>query len=186
MPGKAKGASAHAGIVLVDPRAQDVLKDERVSQVLRPERWNADSLRAWPECPFDTPDKRRRLMEATGGWPNLVERTVDLATRGGYTLEAALEAIQAHYAQKEVARTHLDRVELTPHTRNLLADWVQYVDPGEGCTHGDIAAVTGLDLTEVHAFTDRLADHGVLDDGEDGYALGLVTFRALTAVGKES
>ncbi|MBO0913693.1 hypothetical protein [Streptomyces laculatispora] len=182
--GKAK--PPRTGLILVDPRAQEVLKDERVTQVLRSERWNADSLRAWPECPFDTPDKRRRLMEATGGWPSLVERTVDYATRGGFTLEGALEAIQAQYAQEKVARTHLDRVELTPSTRNLLTVWVQYVEPGEGCDHGDIAAAIGLDLAETRAFTDRLADHGVLDDSEDGYALDLVTFRALTTVGKES
>ncbi|WP_335940756.1 hypothetical protein [Streptomyces sp. PTD5-9] len=179
-------APERAGIVLVDPRARDVLDEEHAARVLRPERWNADSLRAWPECPFDTPDKRRRLMETTGGWPSLVERTVDFATRGGFTLEAALEAIRAQFAQKEVARTHLDRVELTPDMRNLLADWVQYVEPGEGCDHGDIAAVTGLDLTEVRSFTDRLADHGVLDDDEDGYALDLVTFRAIATLGKES
>ncbi|MFF9572652.1 hypothetical protein [Streptomyces sp. NPDC014685] len=183
---RGKAEPSRTGIILVDPRAQDVLKDERVTQVLRSERWNADSLRAWPECPFDTPDKRRRLMEATGGWPSLVERTVDYATRGGFTLEGALEAIQAQYAQEGVARTHLDRVELTPDMRNLLSEWVQYVEPGEGCNHGDIAAVIGLDLAETRAFTDRLADHGVLDDGEDGYALDLVTFRALTTVGKES
>ncbi|WP_275561064.1 hypothetical protein [Streptomyces sp. 5-6(2022)] len=183
---RGKAAPSRAAIVLIDPLARDVLKDERVTQVLRPERWNADSLRAWPECPFDTPDKRRRLIEATGGWPSLVERTVDYATRGGYTLEAALEAIQAQYAQEEVARAHLDRAEVTPDTRGRLAEWVQYVEPGEGCNHGDISAVTGLDLAEARSFTDRLADHGVLDDGEDGYALDLVTFRALTTVGKPS
>ncbi|MEV7872663.1 hypothetical protein AB0P17_42670 [Streptomyces sp. NPDC088124] len=183
---RGKTASARSGLILVDPRAQEVLRDERIPQVLRPERWNADSLRAWPECPFDTPDKRRRLIEATGGWPSLVERTVDAATRGGFTLEAALEAIQDRYAQEEVARTHLDRIELAPDMRGRLIDWVQYVEPGEGCNHGDIAAVTGLELAEVRSFTDRLADHGVLDDGEDGYALDLVTFRALTTVGKES
>lgn len=179
-------AAPRAGIVLVDPLARKALKDERVTLVLRPERWNSDSLRAWPECPFDTPDKRRRLTEATGGWPSLVERTVDYATRGGFTLEAAVEAIQAQYAQEMVARNHLDRAELTQDMRGLLAEWVRYVEPGEGCNHGDIAAVTGLDLAEVRSFTDRLADHGVLDDGEDGYALDLVTFRALTTVGKEA
>ncbi len=183
---RGKAAPPRAGIVLVDPLARAALKDERVTQVLRPERWNADSLRAWPECPFDTPDKRRRLIEATGGWPSLVERTVDYATRGGFTLEEAVEAIQVQYAQEVVARNHLDRAELTPDMRGLLAEWVRYVEPGEGCNHGDIAAVTGLDLTEVRSFTDRLADHGVLDDGEDGYALDLVTFRALTTVGKQS
>ncbi|MDX2680009.1 hypothetical protein [Streptomyces soliscabiei] len=121
---RGKAAPPRAGIVLVDPLARDALKDERVTQVLRPERWNADSLRAWPECPFDTLDKRHRLTEATGGWPSLVERTVDYATRGGFTLEAAVETIQAQYAQEEVAGNHLDRAELTPEMRGLLAEWV--------------------------------------------------------------
>jgi hypothetical protein len=61
---------------------------------------------------------------------------------------------------------------------------VQYVDPGEGCNHADIAAVTGLDLAAARSLTDQLADHGVLDDGDEGYALDLVTFRALTTLGK--
>ncbi len=39
-------------------------------------------------------------MEATGGWPGLVERTVDLATRGGATLEAALETTRAQYSRE--------------------------------------------------------------------------------------
>ncbi|MGY5059232.1 hypothetical protein ACWDFR_35085 [Streptomyces sp. 900105755] len=181
-----KGAPPRAGIVLVDPRAQEVLRDERAALVLRPERWNADSLRAWPECPFDTPDKRERLMEATGGWPGLVERTVDLATRGGATLEAALETTRAQCSREAVVRDHLDRVELDRSMRELLAAWVQYIEPGECCNRGDIAAVTGLGLDEVRRFTDRLADHGVLDDSEKGYALDLVTFRALNAVGQDS
>lgn len=111
---------------------------------------------------------------------------MDYATRGGSTLEAALDSIQALCTQEEAARAHLERVDLTLGTRGRLADWVQYIEPGESCNDGDIAAVTGLDLAEARLFTSRLADHGVLDDGEDGYALDLVTFRALSTVGKES
>ncbi|MET8288376.1 ATP-binding protein [Streptomyces sp. NPDC005132] len=181
-----KGKAPRSGIALIDPRAQEARWDERVARVLRPERWNADSLRAWPECPFDTPDKRGQLIAATGGWPILVERTVDLATRGGATLKAALETTRAQYSQEAVARDHLDRVELDRSMRDLLAAWVQYIEPGESCNHGDIAAVTGLGLDEVRRFTDRLANHGVLDDSEDGYALDLVTFRALNTVGHGS
>lgn len=181
-----KGAPPRAGIALVDPRAQEVLWDERSARVLRPERWNADSLRAWPECPFDTPDKRERLMEATGGWPGLVERTVDLATRGGATLETALETTRAQCSREGVARDHLNRIELDRGMRDLLVAWVQYIEPGECCNRGDIAAVTGLGLNEVRRFTDRLADHGVLDDSEKGYGLDLVTFRALNSAGQGS
>lgn len=180
--GGAKGTPQRPAIALVDPGARDALGDERAVRVLRPERWNTDSLRAWPECPFDTPDKRRRLMETTGGWPSLVERTVDLATRGGATLEAALEATRTRFSQESVARDHLDRVELDDRMRELLAAWIQYLEPGERCNGGDIAAATELGLDEVRRFTDRLADHGVLDDNEDGYALDPVTFRALSTV----
>ena len=121
-------------------------------------------------------------METTGGWPSLVERTVDLATRGGATLEAALEATRTRFSQESVARDHLDRVELDDRMRELLAAWIQYLEPGERCNGGDIAAATELGLDEVRRFTDRLADHGVLDDNEDGYALDPVTFRALSTV----
>jgi hypothetical protein len=179
----AKGAPSRTGIALIDPRAHEVLRDDWGARVLQPERWNADSLRAWPECPFDTPDKRRRLMEATGGWPSLVERTVDLATRGGATLEKALATIGDRHTNDDDARSHLERVELDREACDLLATWVQYIDPGECCDHSDIAVVTGLGLDEVPRFTDRLFDHGVLDDSENGYALDAVTFRALTALG---
>ncbi|MDT0269806.1 hypothetical protein RM844_26325 [Streptomyces sp. DSM 44915] len=172
-----------AAVLLVDPRALGRLPDERVTRVLRPERWSADSLRAWPECPFDTPDKRRRLVEATGGWPSLVERTVHLATRGGATLETALEQIREFCAQPERARQHLERVELDQEMLKPLSTWVQYLDPGEPCDQGDIAAVTEIPLDQIHRLTTRLTDHGVLDDGEDGFALDLATFRALSVAG---
>ncbi|MFD5657304.1 hypothetical protein [Streptomyces hirsutus] len=181
-----RGDKNRAVIALVDPRARSVLDDERVTEVIRPARWNVDSLRAWPECPFDTPDKRSRLVDATGGWPHLVERTVDLATRGGATLETALKTSKAVYDREEAARGHLERVELDVRTLALLGTWVQYLEPGDASTHVDIAAVTGLTVEETSEFIRRLEDHGVLDDGEEGYALDLVSFRALQTVERQT
>ncbi|WP_164540781.1 hypothetical protein [Streptomyces abyssomicinicus] len=181
-----RGDKNRAVIALTDPRARSVLDDERVTEVVRPARWNVDSLRAWPECPFDTPDKRSRLVNATGGWPHLVERTVDLATRGGATLETALEMSKAVYDREDAARGHLERVELDAETLALLGTWVQYLEPGDASTQADIAAVTGLGLKESAEFIRRLEDHGVLDDREDGYALDLVTFRALQTVERQA
>ncbi|WP_307538925.1 hypothetical protein [Streptomyces sp. V3I8] len=175
-----------AVIALVDPRVRSVLDDERVMEVIRPARWSVDSLRAWPECPFDTPDKRSRLVDATGGWPHLVERTVDLATRGGATLETALETSKAVYDREEAARGHLERVELDVRTLALLGTWVQYLEPGDASTHVDIAAVTGLTVEETSEFIRSLEDHGVLDDVEEGYALDLVSFRALQTVERQT
>ncbi|MEU6158234.1 hypothetical protein [Streptomyces sp. NPDC047130] len=181
----ARGANSRAVLALADPRAHAVLEDDRVAEVLRPGRWDKDSLRAWPECPFDTADKRSRLVRATGGWPQLVERTVDLATRGGATLETALETIGALYLREDIARNHLESVELDRRSVELLATWAKYLEPGEGCSHADIAAATDLTLDETRTFTQRLVDHGVLDDGEDGYAIDPVTFTSLQTLGRQ-
>jgi hypothetical protein len=124
-------------------------------------------------------------VRATGGWPQLVERTVDLATRGGATLETALETIGALYLREDVARNHLESVELDLRSVELLATWAKYLEPGEGCSHADIAAATDLTLDETRTFTQRLVDHGVLDDGEDGYAIDPVTFTSLQTLGRQ-
>lgn len=165
-------------VLLVDPEEHGQL-EELITSVVHPERWTADSLRAWPECPFDTPDKRRRVIELTGGWPHMLERTVHRITREGSTLEAALEDAQDFTGQTEFARAHLKQVGLDTCLTQVLTEWSQYVNPGEGCTYADISSVTGMQIEEVGALVGRLLDHGVLDDGPEGCSLDRITFRAL-------
>lgn len=180
------GAPHRCAIVLVDPMTWLDFEDERVTRVLRPERWNVDSLHAWPESPFETADKRRRLAQATGGWPNAVERAVHQATRGGVAPEVALELVTAHFAEPANARDHLDRTELDQGMIDLLSTWAQYVEPGEACSYADIASVTAKELDEVRRLMNRLIDHGVLDDSEGGCALDPITFKALSVVGRNA
>ncbi|WP_284574249.1 ATP-binding protein [Streptomyces sp. 2P-4] len=180
-----KGLPHRAAVLLVDPDVP-VRQNTFVAAVVHPERWNADSLRAWPECPFDTPDKRRRVIELTGGWPNLLERTVHRIAREGSTLEAALEDARGFTGQAGFARSHLARVGLDDGVVAVLAEWAAYVEPGEGCTYADIASVTGLTLGQVDALVRRLSDTGVLDDGPDGCSLDRITFRALQAAADPS
>ncbi|MCX4529154.1 hypothetical protein OG982_26260 [Streptomyces sp. NBC_01551] len=179
------GVPHRTAVLLVDPAELDQ-KDELITCVVRPERWTADSLRAWPECPFDTPDKRRRVIELTGGWPHLLERTVHRITREGSTLEAALEDARDFIGQREFARVHLERVELDTRLTEVLTEWSQYVEPGEGCAYADIASVTGLQIEEVGSLVGRLLDHGVLDDGPEGCSLDRITFRALQVLSEPS
>lgn len=167
-----------AAVLLVEP-GELGQKDELITCVVRPERWTADSLRAWPECPFDTPDKRRRVIELTGGWPHLLERTVHRITREGSTLEAALEDARDFISLRDFARVHLQRVGLDTPLIEVLTEWSRYVEPGEGCAYADIASVTGLQLQDVGSLVERLIDHGVLDDGAEGCSLDRITFRAL-------
>lgn len=172
------GAPHRTAVLLVDPDEHGQV-EELITSVVHPERWTADSLRAWPECPFDTPDKRRRVIELTGGWPHMLERTVHRITREGSTLEAALEDARDFIGQTEFARAHLKRVGLDTCLTEVLTEWSQYVNPGEGCTYADISSVTGMRIEEVGALVGRLLDHGVLDDGPEGCSLDRITFRAL-------
>ncbi|MFF7181055.1 hypothetical protein [Streptomyces sp. NPDC008121] len=172
------GAPHLTAVLLVGP-AELGRKDELITCVVRPERWTADSLRAWPECPFDTPDKRRRVVELTGGWPHLLERTVHRITREGSTLEAALEDVRHFIGRPDFARRHLQQVGLDTRLTEVLTEWSQYLKPGEKCAYADIASVTGLRIEDVGALVGRLLDHGVLDDGPEGCSLDRITFRAL-------
>ncbi|MEU8774917.1 hypothetical protein [Streptomyces sp. NPDC048606] len=174
-----EGGMPHRTAVLLVGPSEWGRKDEVITGVVRPERWTTDSLRAWPECPFDTPDKRRRVIELTGGWPHLLERTVHRITREGSPLEAALEDAGDFAGRVDFARSHLERVGLDSGLTAVLTDWIQYVEPGEACAYADIAAVTGLRIEEVGPLVGRLLDHGVLDDGPDGCSLDRITFRAL-------
>ncbi|GAA4609118.1 hypothetical protein GCM10023195_36450 [Actinoallomurus liliacearum] len=175
-----------AAVLLVDPVTWDGRQDESVTSVVHPQRWNADSLRAWPECPFDTPDKRRNLVEVTGGWPKLVERTVHRTSRQGATLKTALDEMLLYTGRIEFARAHLEDVQLDDRQIELLSEWTAYLEPGEASSPADIASVTGLGLEQVHALTRRLVEHGVLDDGDDGYTLDWVTFRTLASLRNSS
>ncbi|GAA4634048.1 hypothetical protein GCM10023196_074040 [Actinoallomurus vinaceus] len=177
-----RGELHRGAVLLVDPITWDGRQDEAVTSVVHPERWNADSLRAWPECPFDTPDNRRQLVEVTGGWPKLVERTVHRTSRQGATLKAALDEMLLFTGRMEFAHKHIEDVQLDARQLGLLSEWTAYLEPGEASSPADIASVTGLELEEIHALTRRLVEHGVLDDGEDGYALDWVTFRALKSL----
>ncbi|MER5397324.1 hypothetical protein [Streptomyces sp. NPDC002599] len=179
------GVPHRTAVLLVDP-AELGEKDDLITCVVRPERWTADSLRAWPECPFDTPDKRRRVIELTGGWPHLLERTVHRITREGSTLEAALEDARYFIGQRDFARGHLERVGIETPLTEMLTEWSQYVEPGEGCAYADIAAVTGMRIEEVGSLVGRLLEHGVLDDGPEGCSLDRITFRALQVLSESS
>ncbi|MEU9137925.1 hypothetical protein AB0D33_18520 [Streptomyces sp. NPDC048404] len=179
------GVPHRTAVLLVDP-AELGQKDEFITCVVRPERWTADSLRAWPECPFDTPDKRRRVIELTGGWPHLLERTVHRITREGSTLEAALEDARYFIGQRDFARVHLERVGIDTRLTEVLTEWSQYVEPGEGCAYADIAAVTEMRIEEVGSLVGLLLEHGVLDDGPEGCSLDRITFRALQVLSESS
>ncbi|MFJ1757266.1 AAA family ATPase [Kitasatospora sp. NPDC088134] len=168
-------------VLLVDPAGVRG-RSGVLGNAIRLERWSADSLRAWPECPFDTPQQRQAVIEATGGWPVLVEMVVHQITRTGAGLESVLEKIRAMTATPEYGRTHLEHVGLDTGMAQLLTQWTQLLDEPEPDTPARIADIIGVPEDEILDVVSRLVDLGVIDQGDHGIALDPVTFRALAAV----
>lgn len=61
--------AAHRAVLLVDPAGVRGRTDA-IGNAIRLERWNADTLRAWPECPFDTPSSVRSSSKPPAGGPS--------------------------------------------------------------------------------------------------------------------
>ncbi|MFF4920429.1 hypothetical protein ACFY4B_07600 [Kitasatospora sp. NPDC001261] len=153
----------------------------------QPQRWNATSLRAWPEQPFVSVEERRNLIEVTGGWPAFVERAIAQYLQGA-PRERLFDATRALTDDPDFARSHLRRVGLSDRRVEQMAGWADMFSPEEhrqGRAHAvpqDLAVVLDDDLDEAEALLADLEALGVLDDDGEVLTVDSVTFRALKAV----
>ncbi|XVV06882.1 hypothetical protein ACQPW3_16480 [Actinosynnema sp. CA-248983] len=175
---KEKPASA----VLVKPEVADQVAALAGVEVVEPARWTSSSLRSWPECPFDVVQARVRLIEATGGWIELVEEVIANVEVRGATQAQALDRVVKLQADPQWAAAFLTRTELTSTALARVDKWASYVDPGEPLSPADVAAALDLDLATTNEFLEELARFGVLDEGVDGVALDRVLHRCVTTV----
>ncbi|RLK54181.1 hypothetical protein CLV68_6184 [Actinokineospora cianjurensis] len=175
---KAKSTS----ILLVDPGQADLAAEEADSPWTRPERWTASDLRSWPESPFDVPTTRAELVEATGGWPELVELVIATIASGRYDRRGALDRIRNLFDDADSARKQLDRAGLTTELVERAGLWAQYVNPGDSTSPADVASVLNLELPEVTAMLDEMSRLGILDEDDNGVALDRVVHRCLLTV----
>ncbi|MFD8272157.1 hypothetical protein [Streptomyces flaveolus] len=139
--------------VLLRSNRQDDLRSD-TDQVVRMERWTVESLRAWPECVYDTPDQRSRLIAATGGWPELVEDVVARAASHSMQRTDACAWGRDRLTDPQLASAFIDAVGLTERQVEVLRDWVEYA------TLDDRSE--GLPLTDV---ADLLAEHLAPEEG---------------------
>ncbi|AGS68705.1 hypothetical protein B446_09410 [Streptomyces collinus Tu 365] len=159
-------------------RARDEGRRLRV-RTLQPRRWTADSLRAWPECPFVSREDRRRLTEATSGWPRWTEIAVADVSLRGATLDDALDRVRTATALPANVAAHIRESGLTTRDLSLLDMWLAYVEEGQGVPVDDVEAATGLSAEETQEWLAHLDQLGVIDEVDKGMAVDPVTFRAL-------
>ncbi|MER5967545.1 hypothetical protein [Streptomyces sp. NPDC002057] len=159
--------------------AADDGHEELAVRWLRPERWTADALRAWSECPFVSREDRDRLVAATGGWPRWMEAAVTDVSVHGATLDNAVERIRALIAGPRNIDEHLRLSGLDARDLDLLVAWTGYVGEGQGVPRDDVAAATERSDAETDAWLQHLGRLGVLDETPEGFAVEPVTYRAV-------
>ncbi|MGV9944048.1 hypothetical protein [Streptomyces sp. NPDC003401] len=188
----APGAPRRYAVVLCAPDATAEAEKTGAGLVL-PQRWSVDSVRAWPESPFGSPQERRGLMESTGGWPGLVETAMH-NVRSGMRQKEVLQGLRELLGTSDAATAHLKAAGFTPADVSRLTAWAQfysdeeYADGKAAMTPGDIAAAffdesddDPLDAAE--RLLKRLDGLAVLDPNKPGgVRLDPVTFRALKTI----
>jgi hypothetical protein len=174
-------------LIVVDPLIAGSLNVPETSGLLRPQRWNATSLRAWPEQPFVSAQERRNLIEVTGGWPAFVERTIAKYVQGA-PREDLFESMRTRMDNLAIARDHLDRIGLPGNRVQQLASWAdmfslkEYLAGQARAVPLDLAVVLDDDLEEAEALLEVLDALGVLDEDGEAPTVDSVTFRALKTV----
>lgn len=174
--------AAVAAVLVLERDAAEKLGTE----VVQLTRWTAGSLRSWPECPFDVFADRNRLIEATGGWPKLVETSISAVVRRGRTQGQAVDAVVLSAADPSWAADFLDLAGVGAALRNRIGVWVDYFDPGDPVSPADVAEALETDLAQATALLEELADLGVLDEGVVGVSLDRLVHRCLTTLRRAS
>jgi hypothetical protein len=125
---------------------------------------------------------RTRLIDATGGWPELVEDLIAAVVRRGRTQAQALDVVFRSCSDPGWASKFLGQAGMRNQLQERVGVWVDYVDPGDPVSPADVAEVLELDLDQATGLLGDLSDLGVLDEGTDGVSLDRVVHRCLATV----
>jgi len=165
---------------VVDPEQAFELQRSGRDGIVVPERWSVESIRSWPECPFDTPDRRRRLIQVTGGWPAFVEWAVLEVHKSSSTTDTALRQIEERLpAGPQQAASLLAAAGVDDELGRTLWQWAELAEVGEVIPPSDLPDVLELDDETCRRLETRLRLRGLVTEGHNGISLDELTHRCL-------
>jgi hypothetical protein len=142
--------------------------------------WNQDTLRAWaPECqyPLSTTGQRQTLLDATGGWPFLVEKAAGAARSGMADQRARQEALRLldDKTGDFLASVEIPDGPVTASVLEFLMDWTDEIGFEE------LAELSGIAPADLLAELLRLVNLGVVSNGtsSDSYRVNSLVARLL-------
>lgn len=142
--------------------------------------WNQETLRAWaPECqyPLSTTDQRQALLDATGGWPFLVEKAAG-AARGGLADQRARQEALRLLDDKMGDFLASVGIPDDPVTSQVLGSLVEWTDE---ISFDELATLSGIDPADLLDALLRLVNLGVVNNGSssDSYRVNSLAARLL-------
>ncbi len=148
--------------------------------VLQP--WTDDALQAWaPECayPLVSLKDRAELMDATGGWPEVIEAAVAGARSGLPAARARQQAAEMMRGEKEASQFLISvglRVDAeADRVAGVVANWADEI------SFNDLSELVDIAEGELLQVVDRLVDMAVLrrSAGGDSYRVNPLIARLL-------
>lgn len=167
--------------VVVGPSGSGALltHDDKEIEVVSLRRWTSEGLRAWNENPFAGRQDRERLLEATGGWPELVEQAV-AAVETGATFDQVLDAVSQFPETSAVARQFVEDVGLIALPEfDAVRAWADVAHLGDSISRVDLAELLELNRDQFDALLVKLDWLDVLSDNEEELCLEQIIHRAL-------
>lgn len=125
------------------------------------QKWSSDGIRSWRDNPFSPPDLRDRLIDTTGGWPQLVGEAAAAAVTVGATQE--LQRLEQYPATPTRPR-FLDSAGVSPEVvARRLIQWNEVAeDTFEPVI--DLGEVLGIDHESMRRQVETLVMLGIVED----------------------
>jgi hypothetical protein len=177
----------------VKQRSIVVVDAQRVAEVLRLATasgrvtveplnlWNQESLRSWGDLPFDSFQDRMAVVEATGGWPQLVEDVVS-RVQSGSSLAASLSDVAQRLTKSQAAGALLRDLGIADgEERRLLEFWTEWVPIGSAALLDELSELAGMPLSAVHDAVGSWRELRVVTDANEGPILNELAHRVAAA-----
>ena len=167
------------------PEAVDVLRGSvlRDAERLTLRGWSDEGLRSW-ENPFNTRPQRPALLDATNGWPVLVDRAIR-AVESGKAADEAIRMMVEFPADAESATVFLSDVGVPAASVDLLSAWAAYSAMGEEVPLDDLMEISQSDTEEMGRALASLQDLGLIEQNSAGYQLDKVVWRCFKRLALE-
>ncbi len=149
------------------------------TRVLELSKWSSDGIRSWQDNPFSPPDLRDRLIDTTGGWPQLVDEAAAAAVTVGATQE--LQRLEQYPATPDEAQRFLDSAGVSPEVVARLIQWNEVAeDTFEPVI--DLGEVLGVDHESMRRQVETLVMLGIVEESKGRYRVDRLITRALKRV----